>query len=119
MDDNLMKLLQDRKGVSIAFFNATNSAIAMVANMKFENSADALKTVFMLRDSFIEEYKTYYANVIANMGANYKAEDAIKKLEGANSYDTLNKVWLMLSEDERRDGEIRKVAQAMKTKLKK
>lgn len=113
-----MKVMQDRKGVSIAFFNATNSAIAMVANMKFENSAEALKTVFLLRDTFIEEYKTYYKTVIQSVGANYKAEDTIKKVEACTTKQELSNLWLILSADEKKDGEIRKVVQTKRDSFK-
>lgn len=119
MDEKLIKDAQYRKGLSIAFFNATNSAISMIQGMKFENSAEALKTVFLLRDSFLEEHKNYYATVIANVGSNYKADETIKKLELVKSKDELKTVWLSLSQDERQDGEIIKVAKKLKEKYEK
>lgn len=118
MEDKLIKDAQYRKGSSIAFFNAMNSAISMVSNMKFENSAEALKMVFTLRDTFLEEYKDYYATVIANVGSNYNSKDSIAKLEATKTELELDIAWLRLSQDERHDGEIIKVAQILKKKYK-
>lgn len=107
MEEKILKDAQYRKGLSIAFFNATNSAIALVANRTMD-MPDALKEVVRIRDILLEEHKNYYATVIANIGANYKATDTIEKLSKTKNIDELKSLWLSLSEDERRDGEILK-----------
>lgn len=117
-NEQIIKDAQYRKGLSIAFFNATNSAISMVSNMKLENSAEALKMVFTLRDTFLEEHKNYYATVIANVGVNYRAETSIAGLKECKTMEDLQTTWRLLSEDERRDGEIIKVAQEIRDKFK-
>lgn len=113
MNEKLLKDAQFRKGLSIAFFNATNSAISLCAGMNPHEKATIDKVV-ELRDFFLEEHKTYYATVIANVGANYKAEESIKKLKATKNEEELRTVWRGLSEDERRDGEIKKVAQDLR-----
>ena len=112
-----MKLMQDRKGVSIAYFNAVNSAIALVTTNHFQTNGNILEDIIFYRDFFLEEYAKYHKAVIQSIGANYKAEDAIKKFESAESYEEVSNIWKMLSEDERRDGEIRKVVQKVKAKF--
>ena len=107
MEEKILKDAQYRKGLSIAFFNATNSAIALVANRTMD-MPDALKEVVRIRDLLLEEHKNYYAKVIANVGQNYVAEDTIKKLAKTKNIEELKSLWLSLSEDERRDGEILK-----------
>lgn len=116
MDEKILKDAQYRKGLSIAFFNATNAAIALVAQntKQFENPEAELKEVFRLRDVFLEEHKNYYATIIANVGVNYRAKDSIAKLDAVKSKDELRTVWLSFSEDERRDDEIIKVAKELK-----
>jgi len=114
-DEKIIKDAQYRKGLSIAFFNATNSAISLCAGMNVYEG-DTLKKVFQIRDIMLEEHKNYYATVIANVGVNYKAEDSIAKLKATKSLEDLQTAWRLLSEDERRDGEIIKVAQVMRVK---
>lgn len=120
MDEKILKDAQYRKGLSIAFFNATNSAIALVAPV-IDQGTDfnaVLKKVFEIRDKMLEEHKTYYATVIANVGANYKASETIEKLRACTTKVELAKQWQAISEDERRDGEIRKVVKELKETLK-
>lgn len=113
-NEKIIKDAQYRKGLSIAFFNATNAAISMVANMQLPNSQEALLKIVQIRDFFLEEHKNYYATIIANVGANYKVEDSIKKIKSVQSKGELRKAWLSLSEDERRDGEVIKAKDEMK-----
>ena len=113
MDEKLIKDAQYRKGLSIAFFNATNSAIALCTGMNVHEKA-TIEKVVELRDFFLEQHKNYYATVIANVGVNYKAEDSIAKLKVTKTLEELNNAWRALSADERRDGEIIKVAQTLK-----
>ena len=120
MDKNekILKDAQYRKGLSIAFFNATNSAISLVAPL-IDNGTNIdlmLVKVFEIRDKMLEEHKTYYATVIANVGVNYRAEDSIAKLKATKTLEDLNTTWRLLSADERRNGEIIKVAQLEKKK---
>src|SRR3989304_2118365 len=115
-NDEIIKNAQYRKGLSIAFFNATNSAVALVATRQISDREEAIKEVIRIRDFFLEEHKTYYATVIANIGQPYKAEDSIKKLKTTKTIEELKSAWLLLSEDERRNGEVKKVANEMKGK---
>ena len=114
MDEEILKNAQYRKGLSIAFFNATNAAISLVAGRQIADREEALREIVRLRDFFLEEHKNYYAQVIAKVGVNYDAKQTIEKLKETKSIEELNSAWLSLSEDERRDGEIRKFAQSMK-----
>lgn len=117
INDKILKDAQYRKGLSIAFFNATNATIEL-AKVMFPDmqGVDAKSFIQEWRTWFLEEHKNYYATVIANVGKNYKAEDAIKKLEGVKNKEELNSVWLLLSQDERQDEEIRKVAKEQNLK---
>lgn len=116
--EKLIKDAQYRKGLSIAFFNATNAAIELVkGNPKlttFEKS-DVLETVKEIRDFFLKEHQNYYATVIAKIGSNYKADETIKKLRATKNIAELRTAWQLLSEDERQDEEIKKVALELKT----
>ena len=112
--DEVIKSAQYRKGLSIAFFNATNSAITLVSGRQIPDREEALKEVIRLRDFFLEEHKNYYARVIANVGQKYSSQDTIKKLKTAKTLDELKSIWVGLSEDERRDGEIIKEVNNLK-----
>lgn len=114
-NDKLMKDAQFRKSLSIAFFNATNASIELVKNISLSEKETQEKISFW-RNWFLEEHKNYYATVIANVGVNYKVEDSIAKLKEAKTIEDLNTAWRLLSADERRDGEIIKVAQQLKKK---
>jgi len=105
MDDQILKNAQYRKGLSIAFFNATNSAISLCQGMNV-HEPETLKKVIELRDFFLEEHKSYYAEVIASIGVNYNSKETIEKLKTAKNIDELKNLWIGLSEDERRDGDI-------------
>lgn len=114
-NDQLIKDAQYRKGLSIAFFNATNAAIELVRERQLSQSKeDTLKLVTEIRNFFLEEHKTYYANVIAKVGTNFKPEVTKAKLSKAVSLDSLKSIWQSLSEDERRNEEIKKFTQTLK-----
>ena len=115
MEEKLIKDAQYRKGLSIAFFNANNAAIEMCKGLNIHEEATKNK-IIEIRNWLLEEYKNYYATVIANVGVNYNAEEAIKKLQAVKSKEELHIVWLNFSADERQDVEISKVAQIMKQK---
>jgi len=116
LDDKIIQNAQYRKSLSIAFFNATNAAIEMCKGLNIHEEATK-KKIIELRDWFLEEHKNYYATVIVNVGVNYKTEESIKKLKDAKTLEDLQTAWRLLSEDERHDGEIRKVAQELKKTL--
>lgn len=117
--DKNIRDAQYRKGLSIAFFNATNAAIALVTAGKQLTPEEALKEVVRVRDFFIEEHKEYYAATINQVGQDYDPQEAIKKLKKTKNLEQVHTVWLMFSEDERRDPEIYRVAQEMKKKYEK
>jgi hypothetical protein len=122
MENNeILKNAQYRKSLSIAYFNSVNSAIELVSNFypKDEKIEDIKKTIVDWRDWFLEEHKNYHATVIANIGANYKAEESIKKLQKAKDINELKTVWVGLSEDERRDGQIREELNKLKNSYEK
>jgi hypothetical protein len=118
--DKVIKNAQYRKGLSIAFFNATNNAIELLklqlANQDVSkiNPQTLLNMVKTGRDWLLDEHKNYYATVIEKIGGNYSATDTIEKLKKTTSKEELTKVWFSLSEDERRDKEIRKCALDLK-----
>lgn len=112
--DKLIKDAQYRKGLSIAFFNATNAAIELVKDEKIDSKGDILKLVVEFRDFFLKEHATYYSNVIAKVGVNFKPEETKAKLDKAVSLDSLKFIWQSLSEDERRDKGIIAFTQTLK-----
>jgi len=61
VDTQLSRDPQYRKELSIAFFNATNSAIALTVSLKDEtmNLDKMLEVVSGIREHFLEQYKTY------------------------------------------------------------
>lgn len=115
--DQIIKNAQYRKGLSIAFFNATKSSISLVGEMMkhgYMDEEDIKDKIQKYRNWMLEEHKTYYLTVVANVGVNYNAEDSIKKIKATKSLEELKQAWLLLSEDERRDGEIIKVVNQLK-----
>lgn len=123
--EKVLKNAQYRKGLSIAFFNSTNAAIELSKTLlPALHKGDTLKEdaiqrfITKWRDFFLTEHQNYYATVIANVGVNYNVEEAVKKLRASKAYKDLSGVWLLFSEDERRDPEIVRVAKEMKAKLK-
>jgi len=112
-DDQIIKSAQYRKGLSIAFFNATNSAIALVQT-DYVKDTNLKEFIVDWRDFFLEEHKNYYADVIASIGQNYNSKETIEKLKTAKTLDELKSIWVGLSEDERRDGDIIKEVNNMK-----
>lgn len=116
MDEKILKDAQYRKGLSIAFFNATNAAVEFAKINGLAGVIDPKKFIAEWRDWFLEEHKTYYATVIANVGMNYKVEDSISKVKKASSLEELADVWRGLSADERGDKKIVKVVKLEKAK---
>lgn len=113
LNEKLLKDAQYRKGLSIGFFNATNSAIEMV-----KAEGEITKDNFIAwRDWFLTEHAKYYAETIAKIGLAYDPQEAIKKLRAVSDLDELSGVWIGLSEDERRNEEIIKVVKELKDKF--
>lgn len=121
--DAMMQDAQYRKGLSIAFFNATNNAteIAKLENaMAQEHSVEYTKErISFWRDWLLSEHATYYAQVVMNVGKPYSIKDTIAELQTAKNYGELMDIWLSISEDQRQDTEIRAYADARKLELKK
>lgn len=129
-DDKVIRDAQYRKGLSIAWFNANNNAIALVAatinsrgetlEVMGDEAINIIKrTVVLYRDWFLEEHKTYYAQNIANIGLNYNQTETIATLKQATNYPELKKIWVTLSEDERQDLEILRVVKELKASYEK
>ena len=117
-DEKILKDAQYRKGLGIGFFNATNSAITLVAANRIpgdiQTDEQLIERVAKIRDVFIEQHKEYYANVIANVGAKYIASETIAKIQATKTMEELKAYWISISEDERRDGDILKAKAQMK-----
>lgn len=117
LQEKVLKDAQYRKGLSIAFFNATNAAIELVKNGSL-NEKERKERIVFWRDWLLEEHKNYYATTIASVGVNYSVEEAVKKLNATKNYEELSSAWRLLSEDERREPAIIKVAKDLKKKYK-
>ena len=113
--ETLIKDAQYRKGLGIAFFNATNAAIEIVSTQRLSKE-ETRKFIVEFRDWLLDEHSDYYAEVIAKIGVPYDAKVAIKKLKAAKDFEALKTVWIVLSEDERRDKDITKVKNQVKAK---
>jgi hypothetical protein len=117
-NDKIIRDAQYRKGASIAFFNATNNATQIVELLYKSHPQDSdeavKKDISKWRDWLLEEHKTYYSEVIANIGKNYDSKATIEKLKTAKNIDELKGLWISLSEDERRDGDVIKEVNLLK-----
>ena len=118
--DQIIKDAQYRKGLSIAFFNATNATIEL-AKVMFPDmkGVDVKAFIQEWRGWFLEEHKKYYAEVISGVGLNFQIKDSIKKLEKSVSLETLLDIWLSLSQDERSNEEIIKRKDELKKQYEK
>lgn len=115
MEDQIIKNAQYRKGLSIAFFNATNAAISLVSTGIIIPGKNELKDkIVYLRDWLLEEHKNYYKNVIENIGNNFNLEESIAKFGSVKSLEELRSVWTGLSEDERHNESIIKIKNELK-----
>jgi hypothetical protein len=61
----MIEKAQERKSDSIAFFNATNSAIALVKDLKL-NMDDTKAEIVFWREWFLSEYRKYEASGITD-----------------------------------------------------
>lgn len=118
-EDNRLKGIknaQDRKDYSIAFFNATNSAIALITPL-IDRGTDVnayKENIIELRDWFLEEHGKYRAIVTDKIGASYDVKDALGKLEATKTKEELEEVWRSFTQDERLDNELRAKCQELK-----
>lgn len=118
--DQVIKDAQYRKGLSIAYFNSLNAAIELAKTIPVGTPAEyVMDSIRKWRDMFLDEHKTYYASVIANVGTNYKPEETIKKLKTSRTVEELRIAWQLLSEDERQNKEIIKFVKELKAKYEK
>ena len=118
-NERILKDAQYRKGLSIAFFNATNSAVALVATRQVSDREEAIKEVVRIRDFFLEEHKNYYATVIANVGLNFEVKETLEKFKSVKSLENLKLVWLSLTADERQNEEVAEIKNKLKAKYEK
>ena len=115
--DKIMADAQYRKGMSIAFFNSTNSAIELLkftANYMppMRGDEDIKAELVKWRDWSLAEHLKNYAEVIAKIGQPFDPNVAIAKLDSAKDMSEVRKIWLALSEDERQvDAIIQKQAE--------
>lgn len=114
--DIIIRDAQYRKGLSIAFFNATNAAVEFAKINGLTGILDPKKFIADWRDFFLEEHKNYYATVIAKIGLNYSPTEAIATLQATTNIEGLSNAWLLLSEDERHDEAVIAVKEDLKKK---
>lgn len=135
--EKLMKVQDFKRNVSIAFFNANNVAATLVelesklmpplmevkaAKVKkgqkktkiIKQPASLTDRLVFYRDWLIEEHSKYYAKVIAPVADKFKVEDSVAALKAAKTLPELRKAWIALSQDERDNKEILKVAQKLR-----
>lgn len=105
-NEKIMRDAQFRKGLSIAFFNATNAAVELVSKLGIADFKTVEEAITHWRNWFLDTHKKYYAEVIANIGVPYDVAATIKKLESVMTQKELRNVWISLSEDERQDSTI-------------
>lgn len=110
--EDVIKNAQYRKGLSIAYFNAINSAIELTKGI--EDADTRKKAIVDCRDWLLDEYATYYTNVLENASVNFKPEETIKRLEKATSLVELQNIWVCLSQDERHHEDIIKKKDELK-----
>lgn len=117
MEEQALKDAQYRKALAIAYFNSVNSAITLMApavteliktGIPDEEKFQMIKAgIRVFRDWFIEEHKNHYLKTVAEIGKPYDKEKTIEKLVATKTKEELRSVWVSLSEDERRDPEIK------------
>lgn len=115
-----IKDAQDRKDLSIAYFNSTNSAIAMVtaprALLETETVEQTRAKIVEWRDWFLVEHKAYRQRELETMRANIPVGTAIEKLKATTNLVDLKAVWATLTQDERNQADILAEAQAQRKK---
>lgn len=121
MEEKLLRDAQYRKGASIAYFNSLNSAITLVTAYlpKTASMEKRMAMIDEIKEKFLDKYKDYYATTVAQIGAPYSATDTIIKVRATKTQEELRKLYREMSEDERKDGDIRKVVDERLAELKK
>lgn len=124
--DKVIKDAQYRKGLSIAFFNATNNATEFVKAFypkemleKIDDIEGKQALIKTWRDWLLEEHKNYYANVIAQVGNNFDPKETIEKLKSTKTVNELGVMWRSLSQDERDNNEIIECVKTLKVEYEK
>lgn len=118
----IIKNLQDRKDVAIAYFNATNNAIEMVKLLS--QKADDLnawhratkKEIKYWQKFFLKQHGEYRNSVTEKIGAKLQVGTAIEKLKATKTIEELKSAWVSLTQDERQDPEISEVCKSLKEK---
>lgn len=115
-EDKALKDGQYRKSLSIAFFNAINTAIELVKLEDLKTDEDKKDRLVFWRNWLLQEHRSYHTTVISRVGINYDPKVTIEKIKKTTNLDQLKAVFLSLYEDERRDPDILKVVHALKKK---
>lgn len=96
---------QDVKDLKIAFFNATNSAIALITapRVTLETlTVDETKAkIVEWREWFLEEHKQHNLRMQEQTGATVQVGDALTKLKAVNNIVDLRALWATFTQDER------------------
>lgn len=110
---------QDNKDLKIAFFNATNSALALIGKIENPDTVDieALqKNICFWREWFLEEHKAHHLKSVGALSAVIPVGGAIDRLQKANGLVELKAVWASLTQDERENTDILLEAQTQRKK---
>ena len=94
---------QDVKDLKIAFFNSTNSAIALVTQIPqlMTDKTTMLNAVVDLREWFLEEHRQHNLRMQEQTGATVQVGDALTKLKAVNNIVDLRALWATFTQDER------------------
>lgn len=121
-DDKILSTAQYKKTLSIAGFNAVNSALTAIQleggiskKKKGKKKVTLESRIEYWVAHFLKIHEDYYKRVVAKVTL-YKPEESISKLMKATNIEELNTIWRLLSADERHDKAIIKVAQELKKK---
>lgn len=109
MDDKqkFIALAQDKKNISIAFFNASNAAIALYASLPAAKKAkvDMVEFIRTYREVFIGDYTAFHKSVVSQVGKTDDSEvaDALASIDACLTLEALKTLWVdVLTEDLRR-----------------
>jgi len=98
MDNNFDKAMRDaqfRKGISIAYFNAINSAISLItAPSAITGTKTNEETQYLIekwRDYFLDEYAKFHAENIATIGVDKISPTVVEGLDKAKKLYESNK----------------------------
>lgn len=118
-----IKDAQDRKEISISYFNSVNSALAVLPHLlptyTDGNPSDEIiqQTIVKWRDWFLSEHREHRQKALAELQASIvEGGTAIERLEKASNLVELRAVWVTLTEDERRNSTIIDTCNKLKSK---